>query len=92
MSEEVVIPENYTGKYIMENGENTWTIGYDETLGMYVSIFWSYMPLRYCGQNAFTMISFPVKIQFDADLQSFSVSDNYEWKYDGKRFFKSEAE
>lgn len=38
--------------------------------------------------NAFTMISFPVKIQFDSDLQSFKVSGNYEWEYNGKRFLR----
>lgn len=90
VTEQVFIPSDYIGTYTLLNSEDTWKIGYDETAkSMYISIFWPYMPIQYCGQNAFTMISFPVKIQFDSDLQSFKVSGNYEWEYNGKRFLRT---
>lgn len=90
MTGEEFIPSNYTGKYTVEKGEDIWSVGYDETAkSMYVSIFWPYMPIRYCGGNAFTLISFPIELQFAADLKSFIVNGNYEWEYNGRRFLRN---
>lgn len=84
--------EKYCGKYIMEDGEDTWTISYDnETKEIYSTLFWPYMQMKYIGNEQFELISFPITIQFDVIQEKiqFTVQGNYDWGYNSKKFIKT---
>lgn len=83
--------EKYCGTYQLEGGEDTWDISFDgETKLIYTSLFWPYMPMKYIGNEQFELISFPVMLQFDimAEKMQFTVSGNYDWQYNDKKFIK----
>lgn len=83
--------EKYCGTYRIQDGKDTWRIYFDdERKCMYTSLFWTYMPMKYIGNERFELISFPVTLQFDAmdAKMKFIVNGNYDWEYNEKTFIK----
>ena len=83
--------ELYCGEYRAEGIDGSWKINFDEEKGLiYSTLFWSYMPMKYIGDNCFEMISFPVTMKFSHSEgeTSFVVSGNYGWDLNDKLFTK----
>jgi hypothetical protein len=83
----------YLGRYQWQNGtaDDKWIINFDETNKcLYTSLFWPYMPMRCIADNAFELISFPVELHFQKDMNKlqFRVHGNYDWEYNDQLFIK----
>lgn len=86
-------PKRFVGKYVNDIFRNPILIQYNpETKKIFMTFFWPYMELRFVGEDALELISFPAKLQFvfDEDKQYFTISGNYDWEIDlqGRRFVK----
>ncbi len=85
--------QQYIGTYQCQGGggDAEWVIDYDETKQcLYTTLFWPYMPMRCMGDNVFELISFPVELHFQKDLDrlQFRVHGNYDWDLNDQLFVK----
>lgn len=85
--------KQYIGTYRWQNGtaDDEWTINYDETNHcLFTSLFWPYMPMRCTADNTFELISFPVELHFEKNMDNwqFTVHGNYDWEYNNQLFIK----
>lgn len=85
--------QRYLGTYRWQNGteKDEWSIHYDKiNKCLYTSLFWPYMPMRSMADNVFELISFPVELHFENDINGmrFSVQGNYDWEYNNQLFIR----
>ena len=85
--------KQYIGTYRWLAGtkDDEWTIDYDKTDNcLYTSLFWPYMPMRCTAVNVFELISFPVELHFQNNMDNlqFTVHGNYDWEYNNQTFIK----
>jgi len=83
--------KQYLGTYRWQNGTaaDEWIIKYDDANQcLYTSLFWPYMPMRCAADNVFELISFPVELHFQKNMNNlqFRVHGNYDWEYNNQIF------
>jgi len=83
--------KQYLGTYRWQNGTaaDEWIIKYDDANQcLYTSLFWPYMPMRCMADNVFELISFPVELHFQKNMNNlqFRVHGNYDWEYNNQIF------
>lgn len=86
-------PQRFVGKYVTDLFNSPMRIQYNpETQKIFMTFFWPYMELRFAGEDALELISFPATLQFvfNEDKPYFTISGNYDWEIDlqGRRFIK----